>query len=235
MMAEPVKQGFLRLTRCLCLLALAATAYAQPAGKDPAPMPEPALGSMPDVAQGAGTNMPQPAADAPVHDELRALQKAMEDALNHRDLDALLANVDDKLVFTAMNAESGYGKEHVRDYFNRMLNGPEKIVDDIKVDFIPDGLATFYGPDVAVSAGKAASHYDLTNGMKFDVDARWTATLVRKDGKWLVGSFHYSTNMFRNPVLDAQRKWMTIAGVGGALVLGILGFVFGRRSGRRRA
>ena len=124
----------------------------------------------------------QPAKDAPVHDELRALQKAMEDALNTRDLDALLANVDDDLVFTAMNAESGYGKEHVRDYFNRMLNGPDKVVENIKVDFVPDKLAVFYGPDVAVSAGKAESHYELTNGMKFDVTARWTGTLVRQAG-----------------------------------------------------
>ncbi|HUQ09714.1 MAG TPA: nuclear transport factor 2 family protein [Steroidobacteraceae bacterium] len=233
-----MKQGFLRLTQSIGILALAvaAAAYAQPAGKDPAPTSAmPAAGSVAGASQGPGITLPQPAADAPVHDELRALQKAMEDALNNRDLDALLANVDDKLVFTAMNAESGYGKAHVRDYFNRMLTGPDKIVDAIQVDFIPDGLATFYGPDVAVSAGKAASHYDLTNGMKFDVTARWTATLVRKDGRWLVASFHYSTNMFKNPVLDAQRKWLTIAGVGGALVLGVLGFILGRRSGRRRA
>ncbi len=220
-----MKQGSLRLRRSMCVLALVASSavIAQPTGKDPVPEPAPV------AATSTGVTSAQPAADAPVHDELRALQKTMEDALNARDLDALLANVDDKLVFTAMNAEAGYGKEHVRNYFNRMLNGPDKIVDDIKVDFVPDGLATFYGPDVAVSAGNADSHYDLTNGMKFDVNARWTATLVRKDGKWLVAAFHYSTNMFQNPVLDAQRKWMAIAGIGGALLLGVIGFFVGRR------
>jgi len=220
-----MKQGFMRLRQSICVLTLAVSSavIAQPAGTDPAPAPLPA------EAASAGITMPQPAAGSPAHDELRALQKTMEDALNGRNLDAMLANVDDKLVFTAMNAESGYGKEHVRDYFNRMLNGPDKIVDNIKVDFVPDGLATFYGPDVAVSAGSAASHYDLTNGMKFDVNARWTATLVRKDGKWLVAAFHYSTNMFKNPVLDTQRKWLTISGIGGALLLGVIGFFVGRR------
>ena len=175
----------------------------------------------------------QPAKDAAVHNELRALQKAMEDALNSRDLDALLANVDDDLVFTAMNAESGYGKQHVRDYFNRMLNGPDKVVDKISVDFIPDKLAVFYGPDVAVSAGKAESHYELTNGMKFDVTARWTGTLVHKQGRWLVGSFHYSANIFDNPVLTIQRNYLIAGGAGGALVLGVLGFFIGRKTGRR--
>lgn len=219
-----MKERFQRLRRSIFVftLAVSSAVAAQPAGKDPATEPAPTVVN-------PGITMPQPAADAPEHNELRALQKTMEDALNARDLDALLANVDDKLVFTAMNAESGYGKEHVRDYFNRMLNGPDKIVDNIKVDFVPDGLATFYGPDVAVSAGNADSHYDLTNGMKFDVNARWTATLVRKDGKWLVAAFHYSTNMFKNPVLDAQRKWMMIAGIGGALLLGVIGFFVGRR------
>jgi uncharacterized protein (TIGR02246 family) len=208
---------------CLVTFAMAGPAWAQ------------APAAAPVVAEAIANGVPaeQPAADAPVHDELRALQKAMEDALNARDLDALLANVDDKLVFTAMNAESGYGKDHVRNYFNKMLNGDKKIVENIKVDFVPDALATFYGPDVAVSAGNADSHYELTNGMKFDVVARWTATLVRKDGRWLVATFHYSTNMFKNPVLDAQRKWLLMAGGGAALILAILGFIIGRKTGRR--
>jgi ketosteroid isomerase-like protein len=158
----------------------------------------------------------------------------MEDALNRRDLDALLANVDDNVAFTAMNAESGYGKQHIRDYFNRMLNGPDKVVENIKVDFVPDALAVFQGPDVAVSAGNADSHYELTNGMKFDITARWTGTLVRKDGRWLVGAFHYSANVFRNPILDTQRKYLLGAGGAAALVLGIIGFFVGRLSGRRK-
>lgn len=220
----------MRLIRTICVvtMAMAGTAWAQaPAAEAPA--------AAPAVAEAVASGVPgeQPAADAPVHDELRALQKAMEDALNARDLDALLANVDDKLVFTAMNAESGYGKDHVRNYFHKMLNGDKKIVENIKVDFVPDALATLYGPDVAVSAGNADSHYELTNGMKFDVMARWTSTLVRKDGRWLVASFHYSTNMFKNPVLDAQRKWLLMAGGGAALVLAILGFLIGRKTGRR--
>jgi uncharacterized protein (TIGR02246 family) len=220
----------MRHIRALCVLTLAMTGTAGAQAPVPAEAPaDPAVAA----AMAAGVSSEQPAADAPMHNDLRALQKAMEDALNARDLDGLLANVDDKLVFTAMNAESGYGKDHVRNYFNKMLNGDKKIVENIKVDFVPDQLATFYGPDVAVSAGNADSHYELTNGMKFDVMARWTATLVRKDGRWLVASFHYSTNMFKNPVLDAQRKWLLMAGGGGALILAILGFLIGRKTGRR--
>ena len=186
---------------CLALLLMVSAASAQ----DPAAMP------------------------AEDHDGLRALAATMEEALNKRDLDTLLANVDDNVAFTAMNAETGYGKQHIRDYFDRMLNGPNKIVQDIKVDFVPDKLSVFYGPDVAVSAGNAASHYELTNGLKFDIDARWTATLVRKDGRWLVGAFHYSANVFRNPIMEKQRRFLVMAGGGVAILLGVIGFILGRR------
>jgi uncharacterized protein (TIGR02246 family) len=169
------------------------------------------------------------------HDALRALQSTMEEALNQRDLDALLANVDDTVVFTAMNAETGYGKQHIREYFDRMLNGPDKIVENIRVDFVPDQLATFYGPDVAVSAGNAASHYELTNGLEFDIDARWTATLVRKQGRWLVGAFHYSANVFKNPILEQQRRFLLMAAGGVAILLGIVGFILGRRRASKPA
>lgn len=213
--------------RFLVLTLLTAPVWAQ---GETAP---PADAAAAPPTEATGITYPQPAADALVHDELRALAKTMEEALNKRDLDALLANVDDDLVFTAMNAEAGYGKQHVRDYFNKMLNGPDKVVENINVDFVPDKLVVFYGPDVAVSAGNAASHYELTSGMKFDVMARWTATLVRKNGHWLVASFHYSTNMFKNPVLDAQRKFLLLAGGGAALLLAIIGFFVGRRTGGR--
>lgn len=166
------------------------------------------------------------------HDGLRALQATMEEALNKRDLDALLANVDDNVAFTAMNAEAGYGKEHIRNYFDRMLNGPDKIVENIEVDFVPDQKSVFYGPDVAVSAGNAASHYELTNGLKFDINARWTATLVRKQGRWLVGAFHYSANVFRNPIMDQQRKFLLMAGGAVAILLGLVGYFIGRRRSR---
>jgi uncharacterized protein (TIGR02246 family) len=212
----------------LWVLTLFAVGAAQAQTADVQPAAPPA-----ETLAATGISFEQPAADAPVHDELRALQAAMEDALNKRDLDALLENVDDNVAFTAMNAEFGYGKQHIRDYFNKMLNGPDKVVENIKVDFVPDALAVFQGPDVAVSAGNAASHYELTNGMKFDVNARWTGTLVRKNGRWLVGAFHYSANVFKNPVMDAQRKFLLGAAGGVALVLAVAGFFIGRRSGRR--
>jgi uncharacterized protein (TIGR02246 family) len=186
------------------------------------------------AAGGAFAQAPAPD-NEPAHVELRALQATMEEALNRGDLDGLLAHVDDTVVFTAMDAEVGRGKQGIREYFNRMMVGPDRIVQSVKMDFIPDALSVFYGPDLAVATGSAPGHYVLTNGMEFDIDARWTATLVRREGRWLVAAFHSSTNLFDNPVLDLQRRWLLIIGGAVALLLGIVGFFAGRRSGRAAA
>jgi uncharacterized protein (TIGR02246 family) len=176
---------------------------------------------------------PAPDAHAAQHDALRQLQATMETALNARDLDAIVANVDENVVFTTMNGDVARGRDGVRQYFAKMMEGPDKVVETVTSDFIPDELSIFYGEDTAIAFGGSNDHYVLTDGRKFDIHARWTATLVQKDGRWLVAAFHYSTNVFDNPILTMQRKYLIAGGAGGALVLGLLGFFIGRKTGRR--
>ena len=171
--------------------------------------------------------------NAAAHDELRVLQARMEEALNKGDLDGLLAHVDEEVVFTAMNAAVGRGKQGIRDYFNQMMVGPDRIVQSVSIDLVPDKLSTFHGPDTAIAAGSAPSRFVLTNGLDFEVDGRWTATLVRKQGRWLVATFHFSTDVFNNPVLDLQRMVLLIGGGLVALLMAVLGFFIGRRAGRK--
>jgi hypothetical protein len=69
----------------------------------------------------------------------------------------------------------------------------------------------------------------LTNGSKFNIKGRWTATLVNRDGRWLVGAFHYSANIFDNPILQAQRKFLMWGGLTVAVLFAAIGFFVGRR------
>ena len=169
------------------------------------------------------------------HEGLRALQATMETALNSRDIDTILANVDENVVFTTMNGDIARGREGIRSYFAKMMDGPDKVVDSVTSDFIPDDLSVFHGPDVAIAFGKSNDHYVLTSGEKFDISARWTATLLQKGGRWLVGSFHYSANVFDNPILALQRKIILMYAAGGVLLVAILAFLLGRGMGRRSA
>jgi hypothetical protein len=133
------------------------------------------------------------------------------------------------VVFTTMNGDVATGREGVREYFKIMMEGPGKRVESVTTDFIPDALSVFYGDDVAVAFGSSNDDYVLTSGSKFNIKGRWTATLVHKDGRWLVGAFHYSANVFDNPILKMQRKFHTWGGFAIALLFAVIGFFVGRR------
>jgi ketosteroid isomerase-like protein len=170
----------------------------------------------------------------PSHEELRELRKHLTDAINRNDLDALLQYLDDDVVVTWQNAEVSRKPAGVRAYYERMMHGPNRIVESIHIDPTVDELTHLYG-DTGIAFGSSHDHFKLTDGMDFEVDTRWSAAVVKKNGKWLIASFHASTNMFDNPILRiAIRKvaiWTAlVAGVSGLLV----GFLGGRVLKRKR-
>lgn len=175
----------------------------------------------------------QPAED-PSHQELRKLKATMEKALNERDLDTLVANVDPNVVFSTMNGDVCRGPEEIRAYFHKMLTAPGHIVKNVTVSFEVDQLTTLYGGDTGVAYGGSKDHYELTNGDTFDIKGRWTCTMVRNGDRWVIAAFHYSANVFDNPILDRLKQvtWM----IGGAgIVAGLLlGYFAGRILTRRR-
>ena len=166
--------------------------------------------------------------DAATHNALRQLKATMEKALNERDLDAIVANVDPQVVFTTMNGDVCRGPEQIRAYFRKMLTDPGHIVKDVKVRFDVDALTTLYGGDTGVALGSSKDHYELTNGDTFDINGRWTCTMVKNGDRWVIAAFHYSANVFENPVLDRYRRAMWMVGIGAAVVALILGLLLGR-------
>jgi len=173
--------------------------------------------------------------DAAVHNALRQLKATMTKALNERDLDTIVANVDPNVVFTTMNNDVRRGPDQIRAYFNEMLTAPGHIVKDVKVSFEADALTTLYGGDAGVAYGTSNDHYELTNGDKFDVKGRWSCTMVKNGDRWVIASFHYSTNVFDNPILDRYKSMYLPIGAG-ALVAGlIVGWFIGRMMSRRGA
>jgi ketosteroid isomerase-like protein len=169
-----------------------------------------------------------PAKEDPAHEDLRALRKGLTEAVNHQDLDALLSHLDKDVVVTWQNGEVSVKPEGVRAYYDRMMKGPNRIVESVSVDPTVDELTHLYG-DTGVAYGSSKDHFKLTDGKDFDMLTRWSATLVKKDGKWLVANFHASTNMFDNPLLYIAIR-RTAYWVGGiAVLVGLaLGFILAR-------
>ena len=170
-----------------------------------------------------------PSKDEAVHNELRALRDGLLAAINKRDLDTQLGYLHPNVVVTWQNAEVSRGRDGVRRYLDGLLRGPAKVVDDYSTEVNVDELTILYGGDTGISFGSAVDHFKLSNGSTLDVPSRWSATLVKEGGKWLIASVHSSTNLFDNPLLAAAKKLAYIAG-GVALVVGLVaGFLLGRR------
>jgi ketosteroid isomerase-like protein len=171
-------------------------------------------------------------AEDPVHDELRAVRDGLLAGMNKGDIEAQLAYLHPNVVVTWHNAEVSRGRDGVRAYLNRMLNGSSKVVEKYGAEVNVDELSILYGSETAIAFGSAQEHFDLSGGHHFDLSGRWTATLVKEGGKWLIASLHTSDDIFDNPLLNAAKKALWWAG-GGALLLGVLGgWMLGRR-GRR--
>ena len=173
--------------------------------------------------------LPALSQEDPAHNELRALRDGLLDAIKKGDVERELTYLHPNVVVTWQNAEVSRGHDGVRAYLNRMLNGPSKIVSDYKFDVSVDELTILYGGDTGISFGKSQEHIGLATGTNIDYPARWSATLVKEDGKWLVASLHASSNLFENPFLATTKRLMYI-GCAVALVAGLLiGWLVGRR------
>ena len=178
------------------------------------------LTSLPASAQGP---------DEATHDELRALRDGLLDAIGKGDVERELNYFHPNAVITWHDAEVSRGHAGIRDYLKRMLEGPDKAVESFKADVKVDALTILYGGDTGVSYGSAVEHFVMSRGRTFDLPARWSATLVKENGRWLIASLHVSDNLFDNPMLDLARRVVWWA-AGGALIVGIaVGILLGRR------
>jgi ketosteroid isomerase-like protein len=153
----------------------------------------------------------------------------MKDAINKGDVERELTYLHPNVVVTWHNAELSRGRDGVRSYLNRILNGPNKMVASYTADVEADELTILYGGTTGVSFGSATEHFKLANGKTLDLPARWSATLVKEGDQWLIASLHASDNLFDNPMLSTAKRMIYYAASGG-LVLGIIaGFLLGRR------
>jgi hypothetical protein len=167
----------------------------------------------------------QTPAEDPNHAELRDLRDAAIKAVNSSDIDGFLKLVHPNIVFTGLDGRLSRGPEEVKAYFNRMITGPDRIVNSAQFDVNVDALTDLYGGDksIGISHGTSKDSYNLTSGVKFELNTRWTATLIKENGKWMIGSFHLSADLFDNPLLEKSKELL----VWSALGCGIAGLVIG--------
>lgn len=173
--------------------------------------------------------------DEASHKALRDLRDTMVNALNKGDMEALLPHLHPNIVFTAMSGEVCRGHDAVRAYFNRMMKGPGHVVESIHVNPTADRLTDLYGGTTGVAYGSSVDHYKLTSGQEFEVNARWSATMVKENGNWQIASFQSAANVFDNPLLNKAKSTLYWGGGGAGLIGLFLGLLIGRRWGKSAA
>ena len=170
------------------------------------------------------------AQDEAVHDEIRAMRDRAIAGFEARDVEALFAELDDRVIFTAMNNETVTGKDALTAYYAKMMDGSAGLVSDLQVAFETDALATLLaGNQAAVASGSVVAAFKMRAGLEFSVPLRWTATLSRDSGAWKIVALHFSANIFDNPIDSALRSylWLMLAA---ALAVGLVaGLVLRRR------
>lgn len=201
--------------RVVCLTAFLAVFCTLPARPQPATPPGPA--------------------NADVHNALRALKTRLVDAMNRSDIDGMLAELHPNVVITWQNAEVSRGHKGVREYLERMTKGPSPIVHGYHADIDVDDLTTLYGDNTGVAYGSSVETFDLAGGRKFTLHGRWSATMVRENGRWLLANVHASSNLFDNPLVDAAKKTLYLGVLISFLIALLIGWLIGRRSSRARA
>ena len=172
---------------------------------------------------------PAPAAEDPAHQELRALRDGLLDAMNKSDLEKMLTYLHPNVVITYQNAEVARGREGAKAYQLKMTTGPAKVVESFHAAANVDELTILHGGDTGISFGSSVENFKMAHGGDITLHGRWTATLVKENGQWLVAALHCSTNLFDNPVVAATKKAGVAAGAGSIIIGLVVGWFLGKR------
>ena len=173
-------------------------------------------------------------ADHEIHQELRAVLKTVEDAINSGNYDAMLPVISEHVRATTITQEVISTRPEVSAYFKKWF-GSGGFLKKLDMHFTADTLTELSADKTwGLVRGSGVENYTLSDGRFYPMKTRWTAVLIKEaDGKWRLRAIHIGTNFLDNPILDdakvAVKKYATIAGVIGLLVGLGLGFVFGRR------
>ena len=181
------------------------------------------------------TMQPEPTPTDPEHTELMKVRTKLIAAWNKKDMDGVLALCHPKIVATWQNGEVTEGREGIKGYYEKMMVGPKRIVEEMTANPTVDHLAVIYGGDTAVSRGKMNDHYKLADGTEFDMNSRWSATLVKEGDDRLSANYHASAPAFDNPLLNMMLKKAAMwSGVTGGVIGVIVGAIVAAMMARRK-
>lgn len=165
--------------------------------------------------------------------ELESFREGLFNAFNKGEYKAMLEQYCHKdVIATWQDGTTSKGHDGVLAEFDKLL----KFIRKMMVQPMTDMRVIFNDGKMAISSGNMHDTYELMRGGQgkehaaalVALESRWSATLLKEEGKWLLVSFSASTNAFNNEVIDLYLKRRTYLSAGIASVIAlVVGIVIG--------
>jgi ketosteroid isomerase-like protein len=165
--------------------------------------------------------------DHAIHEELRAVMKQIETAINTGDFDKMLPVLSEKVRATPINQEFLSNHAEVSAYFKKWF-GKGGYLKALQIAFNADALTELSADKSwGVVRGSGIEKYILSDGRPYELHTRWTATVAKEtDGRWRIRAIHVGTNFLDNPILtEAETALGKAAGIGGVIGLLVGGLI----------
>jgi len=155
------------------------------------------------------------------HEALRRLLSDATAALNHLDSQALSTYLAPNFAVTLVDQRVLTSTAQLNDYFDKYFKGKSAPLKAVAFNPVATIKTVFIDGHTGVVYGTSTDHYTLADNSTLDIDSHWTATVVKRDGRWLVQTFHAGVNMLDNPILEKVRQANYLWGAIG-LFIGLL-------------
>ena len=140
----------------------------------------------------------------------------IEGGINDQNVERMVAQMTPDATVTWLNGEISRGHDEIRAYYQRMVKGPERILNKYTTTAKVEQPARFFG-EVAVADGTMQDVFSPVTRKPFVLSSNWTSTSVKINGEWKVVSMHLSANVFNNNLLDEAISTAKLTAAGGAL------------------
>lgn len=165
--------------------------------------------------------------------QMKLMLNDVVNKLNTKDFDGIMPYLNKNAVVTFYDARTAVGTTAIKDYLTKMVTGPAPVLKSFSVTAIEDVPALIYADNTAIGYGWTKNTFDFVTGEKMVIDGRWTVTLIKNNSKWEVVALHFSTNLFKNPLITSIEHKIIFFGLI-ALILGlIVGYLSNRIFSRR--
>ena len=110
------------------------------------------------------------------------------------------------------------------------MGGADRRVESFNCEILVDDFPSLSTDgSTAICSGGFNERFKMPGGRVTDLQGRWSATLTRRGGDWLIANLQLSTNPFDNSLLRLAKQAGWVVGVVSLLLGAAVGWFIGRR------